>query len=400
MINIFIGPTVRSGGSLLARLFDHHPDIASYPFELILPMDDALHPSLQTRGQKLNVQNYPSIGKDMGADAIMSKVLLSRNQEACLVGSHFRNGKLRAKTSYLDVNASYDHERFIEDFEDYLGNSKKIGDIYNSIHRAFFKNWDEGRHSGTMKYVVYHSGNGLLADITFFLKEFEGGFFVQPIRSIYGCLASEKKKVVRQLIGRGRIGRRISIPDRWLKLYYGRYFEHILINWLITFTRSVILKERLGERYIIYRHEDLVRNPELMMKKISEKIGLDFHDSLLTLTVAGHSWAGNSMFGRQAGINPELAEVRDVFNKTENELIDEYCGYINQYLGEYENGLVDFDSSDRSKLFDYDIQERYYGDREKTALYFASLYERWKYDSIWAQIKGAVKERPKTYFLR
>lgn len=34
MINIFIGPTVRSGGSLLNRLFDHHPDVAAYPFEL------------------------------------------------------------------------------------------------------------------------------------------------------------------------------------------------------------------------------------------------------------------------------------------------------------------------------------------------------------------------------
>jgi len=400
MINIFIGPTVRSGGSLLNRLFDHHPDVAAYPFELFLPMDDSLHPSLKMRGQKLNVQNFPAINEDMDISTIMSRVMLSKKQENCLVGSHFRNGKLIAKTSYMKVEASSNHEKFINDFTSALRNSKKVSDVYNSMHEALFRNWDEGKHSGTMKYVVYHSGNGLLADIPLFLEEFEGSFFIQPIRSIYGCLASEKKKIVRQLIGGGRIGSLVNIPDRLLKLYFGRFFEQILVNWLVTFTRSVILKERLGERYIIYRHEDLVRNPDNMMKLIVDHIGLEFHENLLAPSVAGFDWRGNSMFGKQSGINPELAEIRDVFNKTEKELVNKYCGYINHYLNCFENEFVDFGAIDKDKLFDYDLQERYYNDRGRTALYFVSMYERWKYDSVWSQIKGALNGKPQPYFLK
>ena len=400
MINIFIGPSVRSGGSLLNRLFDHHPDVAAYPFELYLPMDAALHPSLQMRGQKLNVQNFPSIDEHMDVNTIMRRVMLSKKQDSCMIGSHFRHGKLMAKTSFLDVEASYDHEKFVDDFTNTLGNGKKVSEIYNSIHKAFFNNWDEGAHSGTMKYIAYHSGNGLLADIPFFLKEFEDSFFIQPIRSIYGCLASEKKKITRQLIGRGRIGSMINIPDRLLKLCFGRFSEQILVNWLVVFTRSVILKERLGERYIIYRHEDLVRDPESMMKLIADHIGLNFHEILLTPTVAGLDWRGNSMFGKQSGINPELAETRDVFNQTEKKLIDKYCGYINGYLDGFENELVDFGAIDKDKLFDYDLQKRHFRDRERTALYFASMYERWKYDSIWSQIKGSLKGNPQPYFLQ
>ena len=37
---IFIGSTTRSGGSLLARLFDGHKNIASYPSELPFPHDN------------------------------------------------------------------------------------------------------------------------------------------------------------------------------------------------------------------------------------------------------------------------------------------------------------------------------------------------------------------------
>ena len=58
MKNIFIGPSVRNGGSLINRLFDHHPDVGAYPMELLLPMDSSLHPTLAERGQKKNIQNY------------------------------------------------------------------------------------------------------------------------------------------------------------------------------------------------------------------------------------------------------------------------------------------------------------------------------------------------------
>ena len=41
--NIFIGSINRSGGSLLARLFDGHSQIVSYPLELGFPHNNAFY---------------------------------------------------------------------------------------------------------------------------------------------------------------------------------------------------------------------------------------------------------------------------------------------------------------------------------------------------------------------
>jgi hypothetical protein len=399
MINIFIGPSVRNGGSLLNRLFDHHPDVAAYPFELFLPMDAALHPSLQSRGQKLNVQNFPKFSTNDEFVDILRKTLLSDNQELCLIGSHFWNGKLKAKTSFMNVYASYDHQTFLANLHQNIGGHRDLSVIYNAIHKTFFNSWDSGKHSGSMKFVAYHSGNGLLANIPIYLEKFENSYFIQPIRSIWGCLASEKKKIVRQLIGRGRIGSKINIPDHMLKLYFGRFFEQTIVNWLIIFTRAVILKKKLGNRYIIYRHEDLVRQPEKLIRLISNQIGLEFHANLLYPTLGGLDWRGNSMFGRQSGINPQLAEVRDVFNKTEKALVNKYCSYQTAYLDEFANTLVSFDEIDEGLLFDYALQESHFDDRARTALYFASLYERWKYNAVGAQLKNTLRDTAQTYFL-
>lgn len=210
-----------------------------------------------------------------------------------MIGKHFEDGRLKAKTSFLKMGAEYNHSNFINELETSLEKGSGLSHIYNSIHQSFFNNWDNASHSGNMKYVVYHSGNGLLADIDFFLKEFKNSYFIQPIRNVYGYISSEKKKVNRQLIGRGKIGRRINFNDKMLKSFYSRYFESTLVNWLITVTRSVILKKKLGDRYIIYQHEDLVNNPETIMQEISKTIGLDYNDSLLFPTIGGVDWKGN-----------------------------------------------------------------------------------------------------------
>jgi len=400
MKNIFIGPSVRSGGSLINRLFDGHPNVAAYPFELFLPMDKSLHYTLEKRGQRLNIQNYPAISTADTQENILEKILLNSDQEKCLIGKHFKDGKLFAKTSGLNLHGGFDHKKFLSDLSESIGENRSVNEVYNSLHEMFFKNWDNGVHSGTMEYVVYHSGNGLMADVELYLSEFEDSYFIQPIRDVRGYLASEKKKVFRQIIGRGRIGSKINWPDWMLKHYFGRYFESMLVNWMITVTRSVILKKRLGDRYIIYRHEDLIRNPKMIMEKITKKIGMKFNDSLVNPTVAGVDWRGNSMFGLQSGVNPKLADIRDVFNPLEQELIDKYCGGVLSYLSEFENKLVEFDNFNENCLFDYNLQSKYYKDREKTALYFASMYERWKYNSIGSDIASAVKKQPRSYFLK
>ncbi len=392
MRHVFIGSTVRSGGSLLARLFDHHPAIGAYPFELHLPMDEALHPSLAARGEKNHVQNYPTLSPSMTPAEVTRRILLDDDPTRCLVGSHFSAGRLRAKSRHLEIEAEFDHAAFLADVRRDVAADRSLANVYGAMHRAFFRRWDRGAHGGSLEVVAYHRANGLLADVARFLAEFDG-VFVQPVRSIQACLLSEKRKILSQLSAGGP-----SFSDRRVKNLYGRFVENTIVNWLVTFTRSVVLKERLGDRCLVFRFEELARSPAPLLRAIAGAAGVPWDDALLVPTNAGRPWAGNSMFGRTDGIDAEHAAPKDLLNRTEEELLERLAAPITAWL-DGSTGLLDYSGLDRAALFDYEHQTRYYADREKTALYFASLYERWRYRSLARSARQWFQKRPKPYFL-
>lgn len=398
MRNVFIGSTVRCGGSLLARLFDHHPQVGAYPFELHLPMDDALHPSLAARGEKDQVQNHPTLRPDMTSDDIARAVGLHPDPRRCLVGAHFRGGKLRAKSRHLDLDADFDHPAFLVRFREGVEKDRSLAGVYDALHRALFTTWDGGAHGGSLDFAVYHRANGLFADIGRFLEVFPGSTFVNPVRHLRGCLTSEKRKVLSQLVS-GRVARGWRPSDRWVPMATGRFAEATIVNWLVTFTRTVLLKERYGDRVVVYRFEDLVSRPEETMARVADAVGVPHHPSLESPTNAGHPWAGNSMFGRQEGVNRAMAGSRDLLNRTEETLLEEYAGPLLAWLDDCDGGLLDFDGLDRKHLFDYAHQARFFDDREKTALHFATLYERWRFRSASQWLREAWRGRPRRIFL-
>lgn len=396
MKNIFIGPSVRSGGSLLNRLFDSHSDVLSYPFEFYLPIDEALHVSQMHRGQRKNIQNFPSleVSKSMRYESFG----FSSDQKKCQFGKRFLGDRFKGKNTGLSITSELDHELFISELDGFDWSSYTATSALNHIHASFSKSWQSGQFSNK-SFSVFHSGNGLLADVEQYLNESEDNFFIQPIRSVRGYLASEKRKVVNQVILSTPLLGRIPFMKKMDSVITGRFVEQILTNWLITVTRSFILKRKLGDRYIVYKHEDLVQNPESIMDKICDSIGLEYNESLLNPSIIGVPWRGNSMLGLQSGISKSLLNERHVFKESEEALIKKYCGAINAFLDDVNGDLVDYDGLDQDLLFDYAHQEKYYSDRDKTALYFSGMYERWAYDSLSSVIKRYLKTKGDTYFL-
>ncbi len=398
MRNVFIGSTVRCGGSLLARLFDHHPAVGAYPFELHLPMDEALHPSLARRGEKDQVQNHPSLRDDMTPDEVARAIGLDPDPRRCLVGQHFRGGRMRGKARDLEIRADFDHTRFMARFRDGVEKDRGLAAVYGSLHRALFETWDGGEHGGRLEAVVYHRANGLFADVGRFLAEFEGSRLVVPIRDLAGCLASEKRKVLSQLTS-GRVARGWRPSDRWVRYATGRFAEATIVNWGVVLSRAALLKERFGDRVLLYRFEDLVRDPEPIMRRLAQALELDFEPGLLEPTNAGHPWAGNSMFGPRRGISAERAHAHDLLNETERELVARHAGPVLEYLQGRPPGLLDFDGLDRGALFDYELQARYFDDREKTALHLATMYERWRFRPASRWLRDLFRLRPQRTFL-
>lgn len=393
MIHLFIGSTVRSGGSLLARLLDHHPDVGSYPFELHFPMDPALHPSLAARGERNHVQDLPRLTPGMSADDVLRALLLDPDPRRCLVGSHFAGGRLHGKSRGLEIESRFDHAAFLADVRTAaLAPERDLRSVYDAMHRAFFARWDGGAHRGTLQFVAYHRANGLLADVPRFLATFQGSAFIQPVRSPRACLLSEKRKVLSQWAGGMRL------PDRLLKRCTGPFVEQTLVNWLVTFTRSVVLQERLGDRHVVLRYEELVRQPEPTMREVAARVGLPYHATLLRPTNAGVDWAGNSMFGGTAGIDATRAEPRDLLNRMERDLIERLAGPIERWLATA-GPFPDYRDLDRKLLFDYDRQTHWFDDREKTALHLATLYERWRHRPLGRRLAQALRGDPRPWFL-
>ena len=393
MTELFIGSTVRSGGSLLARLFDHHPDVASYPFELHLPMDPALHPTLAKRGERNHVQSHPTIDASMSGEEVVRAMLLDPEPARCLVGRHFQGGKLRAKSRDMDVDAAFDHTRFHDAVLRDAAGSPDAGAAYRALHRALFDAWDDGAHGGTMRYIAYHRANGLLADIGRFLTEFEDPWLLIPIRPIEACLASEKRKVVSQLVSGGVGKGRLQVPDRWLHRFHGRFVENTIVNWLITFTRAVILRELHGDRVLPIHFESLVGDPATTMRAICDRVGLGYDDALAVPTNAGRPWAGNSMFGRKEGVDAGVLRPSTRTSKLERILLEEHAGGPSSFLSRQAGPFLDLDAVDRCTLFDYEHQRRFAEDRDKTALYFASMYERWRYRPALGQLGSRKAKR-------
>ena len=148
--------------------------------------------------------------------------------------------------------AAFVHPLFLTRFRAAVEKERSLAGVYDALFRELFASWDGGLHGGSLEFAVAHRANGLLADVERFLSEFAGSALIVPVRSLRGCLASEKRKVLSQL-ATGRVARGWRPSDRWLRHVSGRFSEHTIVSWLAAMTRAVILKERLGERVVVLR---------------------------------------------------------------------------------------------------------------------------------------------------
>lgn len=71
------------------------------------------------------------------------------------------------------------------------------------------------------------------------------------------------------------------IMSRILKTLYNSYY-------------FLYRNQRLIRRYLVIRYEDLIQNPESMIKKLCTFIDIPFEDILLQPTYRGEKWSGNS----------------------------------------------------------------------------------------------------------
>ena len=95
--------------------------------------------------------------------------------------------------------------------------------------------------------------------------------------------------------------------------------EKFVKQWAFSTELGTRLAER-DDKYVMFRYEDLVSNPEKTLGSLCEKLGIEFTKSLLVPTKNNTPWGGNSMHGKQfnrisasqVGVHKDKVPAEDV----------------------------------------------------------------------------------------
>tara|TARA_B100000963_G_C22596029_1_gene657877 strand:+ start:591 stop:1871 length:1281 start_codon:yes stop_codon:yes gene_type:complete len=370
---IFIAGINRSGGSLLARLFDGHPKIASYPMEVTYPFCDNSFKFLEKlTGTPTHIPDFR-----IGIDPIKyfniekEKIFYKLGKET--------SSKYGIRKNYLEkafyeknIKTNFDYEKYREKLLLYTKNCQNNQELYEAKHKAYFESWDEGKNFNNPNYVVSHDSNGLfLNDFEKYFREFTDSVIFIPIRDCLGYIAAEKTRIARRYFGSKRFAR--PVPPNFLVKKFSFYdLDSLIITWNISLSRIKLLKEKFknNNRLIIYRLEKLTSNTEEAMKFFSEKIDIEYDQILTKPTIKGENWLGNSQQGINSGVNQNPnAYYKKVLRSDEINKILKKTGEISNILKNIDEINIDLSKLNDDHFYDIKNQRKYINDVNSWSLY-------------------------------
>tara|TARA_B100000579_G_scaffold247973_1_gene203712 strand:+ start:107 stop:1480 length:1374 start_codon:yes stop_codon:yes gene_type:complete len=403
--NIFIGSINRSGGSLLARLFDGHSQIVSYPLELPFPHNNAFYKisdnfagipmsvplydnnNLKTEFNFLYPGNYSrSLTPDLGDKALKFNKYdlldIPKNKPKIEV----RWGKEKSdiigvrknyleKSFYENVETNFDYEHFIKRLHEHSNQNSSWPETHNAKHLAFFESWDKGKYlTDKTSHVVYHDSGGLyLTNISDFFKTYNDSRFIVPVRDILGYVASEKIRLARIFFGSRRFNNPV-LPFFLIKKFKSYDLKAKIRNWQTSITRIHLLQKEFGKNknFISYSNENLVLNTSKVMKSFAKNLNIEFENLLNEPTIGGRPWGGNSHYGISKGINSRtLDNYKKVLDSEEIDFIKNKVGHLREEILSQKTEFLDLSSVKERYLNDLYYQKKYFYDKEKISMYYS-----------------------------
>jgi len=296
---VLISQAPHSGGSLLNKLFDGHPEIHAYPNALmnsipakipwteIKPKDDP-QPWIDFFLDYLGYQNKPSIFKiDTNLKGAIPIVFLPFLQKQIFIR--------------------------------YLNTIKPIKprDVFDAYMTACFGAWlNYQNHSQHKKFVT-----GLAPELVTLKENMEVFFDIFPY---------------------GRFIYIVANPQNWygsvLREEPGRYSDvkWSMMLWKESLHSALWLKKRFVGRTCLIRVEDLVTNTEAVMRYLADFLGLRYDPVLLIPTFNGYPISTDSSFkvGKVEGVNrhkKEIPTLSSVQSKTITEMTKhDYMNFLNE----------------------------------------------------------------------
>ena len=375
---IFIAGINRSGGSLLARLFDSHTNTLSYPIELGFPEINNYYNIIDNYAgipQTISDYDYKENNpfKILGIPEHKPKVSTTWGKE--------RSDPIGVRENYLEkvfygnIKTNFDFEGFKSLIVNNASKCKNIYDLYNLRHHAYFKSWDHGKIYRNQEYIVMHSSGGIyLSNFDKYFTDFIDSKAVFPIRNVIGFVAAEKTRLARRYYGSRRFAWP-RLPNIFVKNFHSYDLDGQIKSWLSAITRARLLQEEYAtqDNFIVYRHDILTKKPEEVMRKLSSCLNIDYEETLIKPTIAGENWLGNSHYGPTKGISNNIQDnYNKVLSTSEIGKIKDLSSKLAEKLYN-DDEVVDLCKISESCFYDYKYQKRYFKDKDKIVLYSALI---------------------------
>ena len=117
MKQIYIGGINRSGGSLLARLFDGHPDVASYPLETSFSINKNFYPFVEALSG--STAFIPSYKKELNENIFDILNIKQTKEEIRHAWGKEKSDPVGVRKNYLEkefygtVKTDFDHNKYL-----------------------------------------------------------------------------------------------------------------------------------------------------------------------------------------------------------------------------------------------------------------------------------------------
>jgi len=308
---VLISQIQRSGGTLLGQLFDSHPQCHAFPPEL-----DIGYP---------NAATWPVLDLTAGPrkwfDALSDGETIRRARQG-----YTKAHKALRRTEPEAAR----HEHDTRDVLPFLFAPA----LQETIFECCIANWGSMSQRDLLDAYMTSYFNAWLDNHNLYAgpKQVVTGFKPQL------ATKPENTKAYFDAYPNGTLVSIVREPKSWFtsRKHERQNLKGNVGKWRRSVETLIEQKQWYGPRMFVLAYEDLVRQPEEVMRQLAESLGIEFHPSLLEPTFNGFPIKADSSFRVDSyGIITEpLARYRDVLTEDE-------CRYIDRTaLDLYEDALA------------------------------------------------------------
>jgi hypothetical protein len=270
---VLVSQIERSGGTLLSRLFDAHPECHAHPRDIEI-------------GYPNDKRHWPPI--DLDRPESWFEMLHEAH-----IGKYRRQGQWSVKrvAERVPFLFSLQLQRTIFESCSANGNVSSARDVLDCYFTSYFNAWldNHNLYTGPKKVVTGFVPRLILdlAQVERFFADYPEGTLVATVRNPCGWYMSF----------RGDRGAKVTV-------------ESALGLWRRSASAAIEAHERHPGRVVVVSYEALVRDTETTMRRIADRIGITMAPTLLVPTFNGRPIGANSSFGVEGqGVLPERADA-------------------------------------------------------------------------------------------